>query len=119
MANEFTKRLPVEMLCLSLLRERDMYCYEMVQEISARSEGHLILAEAALYMSMYKLQDKHYVSDRRETVGALRPRTRVYYHLEPAGEAYLQSLIEEYTRTAEGIRLFMNSTLSKEGMACS
>lgn len=84
MANESSKRLPVEMLCLSLLRERDMYCYEMVQEISARSGGQLVLAEAALYMSMYKLQDKQYISDRRETVGTLRPRTRVYYHLEPS-----------------------------------
>lgn len=119
MANESTKRLPVEMLCLSLLRERDMYCYEMVQEISARSGGQLVLAEAALYMSMYKLQDKHYISDRRETVGTLRPRTRVYYHLEPAGKTYLDALIDEYTRTAEGIRLFMNSTHSKEETACS
>lgn len=117
MANEFTKRLPVEMLCLSLLRERDMYCYEMAQAISERSGGLLNLAEAALYMSMYKLQDKKYISDRRESVGTLRPRTRVYYHLEPAGEAYLQTLIDEYTRTAAGIQSFLDCTLPKEETA--
>lgn len=117
MANENNKRLPIEMLCLSLLRERDMYCYEMVQEISARSGGLLTLAEAALYMSMYKMQDKGLITDRRETVGVLRPRTRIYYHLEPAGAAYLETLIEEYTRSAEGIRQFMDRTLREEETA--
>ncbi|MBQ2667267.1 MAG: helix-turn-helix transcriptional regulator [Clostridia bacterium] len=117
MANEPNKRLPIEMLCLSLLRERDMYCYEMVQEISARSGGLLILAEAALYMSMYKMQGKGYITDHRETVGVLRPRTRIYYHLEPAGDAYLDTLIDEYTRSAEGIRLFLEGTRQKEETA--
>ena len=117
MANEFTKRLPVEMLCLSLLRERDMYCYEMVQEISERSGGLINLAEAALYMTMYKMQDKKYISDHRESVGTLRPRARVYYHLESAGEEYLETLLEEYERTARGIQSFLNSTRKKEETA--
>ena len=117
MANEFNKRLPIEMLCLSLLKERDMYCYEMVQEISARSGGLLVLAEAALYMSMYKMQGKGMITDRRETVGVLRPRTRIYYHLEPAGEEYLHALIEEYARSAEGIRRFMDRSRSEEETA--
>ena len=34
MAGESTKRAPVDMLCLALLGERDMYGYEMVQAIA-------------------------------------------------------------------------------------
>lgn len=94
-----------------------MYCYEMTQAITERSGGLLNLAEAALYMSMYKLQDKKYISDRRESVGTLRPRTRVYYHLEPEGEAYLQTLLEEYSRTTAGIQGFLDRTLHKEETA--
>lgn len=107
MAGESTRRVPVEMLCLSLLCERDMYCYEMVQAISERSGGRIQLAEAALYMSMYKLAQKGYVTDRKEPESGLRARTRIYYHLEPSGKAYLKALVEDYNNTAEGIRRFM------------
>ena len=117
MSNEFTKRLPLELLCLSLLKERDMYCYEMAQAISERSTGLLNIAEAALYMSMYKLQEKKYITDHRKSVGTLRPRIRVYYHLEPAGEEYLQTLLEEYSRTTAGIQSFLDHTLHKEETA--
>ncbi len=108
--NEFTRRLPIEMLCLTLLRERDMYCYEMVQALTTRSEGKIALAEAGLYIMMYKLLKKGYVSDNHvvlETDGMGRSRSRVYYHLEESGAAYLEKLIEDYDRTTEGIRLFM------------
>lgn len=108
--NEFTRRLPIEMLCLTLLRERDMYCYEMVQALTIRSEGKISLAEAGLYIMMYKLLKKGYVSDSHTVLdsdGAGRSRSRVYYHLEPSGEEHLKKLIEEYDRTTEGIRLFM------------
>ena len=40
---EITKKIPLELLCIRLLEERDMYGYEMVQEIRKRSEGLLEL----------------------------------------------------------------------------
>ena len=49
MANgEPTKKVSVELLCLSLLQEKDMYGYEMSQEIFRRSGGRLSMAEAAI-----------------------------------------------------------------------
>ncbi len=113
MAGESTKRAPVDMLCLALLGERDMYGYEMVQAIAERSGGRLQLAEAALYMAMYKLVQKGYVTDRREPESGKRGKTRIYYHLEPAGKAYLTALIDDYNHTALGVQSFMAHT---EGM---
>lgn len=115
--NEFTRRLPIEMLCLTLLNERDMYCYEMVQALEIRSDGKISLAEAGLYIMMYKLLKKGYVSDKHimlSTDGKTRPRSRVYYHIEPSGVEYLQKLVEDYDRAAEGIRLFMAYKPPKE-----
>lgn len=114
MAKEPTKRAPVEMLCLTLLRERDMYAYEMVQAISDRSGGRLSLAEAALYMAMYKLTQKGYVSDRRVPESGLRAKTRIYYHLKKTGEAYLQELTEDYLNTAAGVQNFLRRCADEE-----
>ena len=36
---EFTKKVPLELLCMLLLEERDMYGYEMVQELKKRTDG--------------------------------------------------------------------------------
>ena len=46
-------------------------------------------------------QEQGYVSDRRELVG--KRMTRVYYHLEPTGEAKLRELIAEYETVTAGV----------------
>ena len=35
--NDSTKRVPLELLCMLILKEGDRYGYEMVQEIESRS----------------------------------------------------------------------------------
>ena len=39
--NDSTKRVPLELLCMLILKEGDRYGYEMVQEIESRSGGLL------------------------------------------------------------------------------
>lgn len=108
MANqEVTKKAPIDLLCLSLLCEKDRYGYEMSQEISARSEKLLSIPEAAIYMAMYRLVSKGYASDRREVVGGEKSRIRVYYHITESGRLYLAGVLEDYRRTAHGVRLFL------------
>ncbi len=50
---------------------------------------------------LYKLQEQGLISDRKVQVG--KRMTRVYYHLEPAGEARLQELTQEYRRITQGV----------------
>ena len=52
---EITKKIPLELLCIRLLEERDMYGYEMVQEIRKRSEGLLELNITTLYLALKRL----------------------------------------------------------------
>ena len=54
-----------------------------------------------MYPALYRLVDKGYISDRTEKVG--KRRTRVYYHLEPEGEVYLDSLRKEYLSISRGV----------------
>ena len=60
------------------------------------------MTEWALYPILYKLSDKGYVSDYKKLAG--KRLMRVYYHLEPAGDEYLDSLLNDYFKVQEGVR---------------
>ena len=81
------KRGSVELLLLTLLQEKDMYGYQLSQELLQRSSGRYQLLESSMYPILYRMIDKGYISDRRELVG--RRRFRVYYHIEEEGKQYL------------------------------
>ncbi len=101
------KKGSVEMLLLYLLQEGDLYGYQISQYIKERSEGILAVPEGSLYPALYRMLDKGYISDEKRQVG--KRMTRVYYHLEPEGKAYLDMLLESYVRTNRGIRLVLGS----------
>lgn len=88
-------------MILSLLRRGDMYGYQLVQETAKSSGGKLTTQEGALYPVLYRLVDQGFISDRKELVG--KRMTRVYYHLEPAGEEKLKELIREYEEITQGV----------------
>lgn len=100
--SENLKRGVTELVLLSLLAQRDMYGYEMSQELQTRSGGKFILQESSMYPTLYRLEDKGYITVTKQQVG--RRRTRMYYHLEPSGRDYLQSSVTEYLSMQEGIR---------------
>lgn len=108
MANntETTKKVSAELLCLLLLSERDMYVYEITQEITRRSQGLLSLAEAAIYVTMYRLAKNGYVTDRREMIGQSKPRIRVYYHITEDGREYFEKILEAHKKAMKGLKYF-------------
>lgn len=109
MKKDYSKRMPLELLCLSLLKERDMYGYEMVREIDERS-GHLLSINiTTLYVVLRKLTEKGYVSVHYYDSAVSRERLRLYYHFEEAAESYCQALYDEYQQTARGIKIFFKN----------
>ena len=82
---------------------------EMVQEIESRSGGLLSFNLASVYVALRRLEERGCVSSRTEMTDAARARMRVYYHLEPAAEAYLTEQKEEYRRTAVGVQNVLKS----------
>ena len=84
----------VEMLLLKLLSERDLYGYEMTQLIIERGGGYIKIPEGSLYPTLYKIEDKGYISSYQKQVG--KRLKRIYYHLEDSGSQYLTQLIKEY-----------------------
>ena len=99
--NDNLKRGTIEIVLLTLLKDGDKYGYELTQALDEKSQGLFPMKETALYPVLYRLQHKGLISDRCEQVGVRR--TRIYYHLEPSGSAYLEESIREYISLTRGI----------------
>lgn len=95
------KRGPLQMLVLYLLSLEDMYGYQIAQEIKARSNGKFAVTETAFYVVLYRLIDKGYISKQKET-GV--KKARVFYHLEPPGQEFLNDLLNAYETMTQGVR---------------
>lgn len=103
---ENLKRGTVEMILLHLLQGRDMYGYELLQEMNERSKGKFTLKDGSMYPILYRMIDKGLITDEQVLVG--RRRTRVYYHLTDEGKKYLNEIKEEYFFITEGISNILN-----------
>lgn len=95
------RRGVMSMVILALLKREDMYGYQLVQETSKSSGERITTQEGSLYPVLYKLLDQGLISDYKVQVG--KRMTRIYYHLEPAGEQRLQALIAEYEAVTTGV----------------
>lgn len=110
--SENLKRGITELALLCLLSKRDMYGYEMAQALSEYSEGRFTLQESSMYPTLYRLQDKGFISVR--SVPAGKRRMRMYYHLEDSGKAYLEQSLNEYLSVQKGLRGILRQTGNKE-----
>ena len=93
------------MLLLSLLRDRDMYGYEMVTELSRRSEDTFQLKEGTLYPLLHAMEKNKWIS--AYTSQTPSGRERKYYRLTTAGRAQLVSKEEEWKIFSEKVNLVL------------
>lgn len=91
------KKAVTELLILRLLRDRDMYAYEMQREIQRQSGG--VLTFNTLYLAIYRLKDFGFIQERsKRTVDG---RERVYFGITEDGGRRYWELTEEYRRLTE------------------
>ncbi|MBE5938283.1 MAG: PadR family transcriptional regulator [Lachnospiraceae bacterium] len=102
----------LDLLVLSLLKQKDTYAYEISKDILNYSEGLLELSLNSIYTVLYKFEKENMVTEYSILVG--RKRTRIYYHLEPLGEEYLDALSKDYFRISEGVNKVLHSAANPE-----
>lgn len=88
----YFKRAVSPLVVLSMLRDREMYGYEISQEIDKFTDGKL--AVALLYPVLYRLEEQGYIKITKTTVE--NGRARNYYTNTPAGDEYLDRVYAEY-----------------------
>ena len=96
------KRGTIDLVVLSVLREKDMYGYEIVKAIEEKSGGRFQLPLGTLYPVLYRFLENGYLSDRDEIVNK---RLRKYYHLEKKGEEFYEAALAEYRKISEGVNM--------------
>ena len=96
------KKATTEMLVLFLLRQKNMYAYEMIQEMARVTNG--VLTFNTLYLAIYRLVEHGYICEAEKVIA--ENRTRVYFTITESGQKYYHALAEEYallTATISGV----------------
>ncbi len=78
-----------ELLILRLLRDQEMYGYQLVQEIRRSTGAVVSLGEGVVYPALHGLERDGALRSHRKSVEG---RSRVYYALTPKGQTRLSSL---------------------------
>ena len=82
-----------EILILSLLKERPMYGYEIIQQLEQRSGGYFEMKEGLLYPSLHRMQQSGWLAAEWRVVEG---RRRKYYSLTPLGKQVLGEQAAEW-----------------------
>lgn len=85
----------LELVILALLIDREMYGYEINQELSDRSKGKVEVKEGTLYPILYRLEEKKVIEGYWEAPKG-RGKPRKYYRVTPIGSEYFKRYKEEW-----------------------
>lgn len=85
----------VRLSLLFLISERDMYGYEIIQELTKRTGGVLTLKEGNIYPALHKLESENLVEGFWKEVDLGVP-PRKYYTLTENGRRDLDEMIKEW-----------------------
>ena len=88
------KRGTLELVLLALLRDGDRYGYEIVTELTERTNGRFEMKEGTLYPVLYRLEEAKLVEPYWQTQERGVPRK--YYRMTEAGRAALRSQRAEW-----------------------
>lgn len=103
----YYKRAVSPIIVLSLLRERDMYGYEISQSMLEKSNNKLGIA--VLYPVLYRLLEQGYVVVTESRIE--NGRAREYYGITDKGREYLESVVSEYKELSA---LFLNIVAAEQ-----
>ena len=93
-----------ELLVLRLLVGREMYGYQIVEEIRTRTGEALSFGEGCIYPYLHYLEAEKQVSCQRREVDG---RSRNYYKLTTRGQKRLEELASEWKRVTSGVSLLL------------
>ena len=99
--NAQLKKGVLELIVLESVRQKDMYGYELVEEVSKVVDVN----EGTIYPLLKRMTNEHYFETylRESTEGP----PRKYYHLTAAGVLYRDSLEHAWNQLTEKVGAFL------------
>ena len=87
---------------LTLLADREMYGYELVEALERRSGRLLELGQSTVYPLLYNLEGRGLVEPIRRA--APSGRERKYYRLTASGRVWLEAQQKQWSTLVEALR---------------
>jgi PadR family transcriptional regulator, regulatory protein PadR len=109
--NEAGKQLKkgvIEILILKLLSIKNLYGYQLIQDLDEKSKGVFRMKEGTLYPVLYRLEDSKFIESYWEQESEKRGVPRKYYRITPAGKAELEDMKKELDAFITAIRSIMD-----------
>ena len=110
MINSDIIRGNIDTIILKLLQEKDMYGYEIVNEIKIRTNDLFSIKEATLYSVVQRLEKRELISSYLGEKS--HGRKRRYYKPTPFGKAYYKELISEWENLNKIMRQILGGDIS-------
>ena len=88
------------MLILRLLDEKDMYGYEMIESLRAKSQNVFELKAGTLYPLLHTLEEKQFVTSYEEEVLG---KVRKYYSITKDGRVHLKEKREQWQEYSKAV----------------
>lgn len=83
-----------ELILLKLLSRKDMYGYQLIQEMSLLSENVFCMSQGSLYPFLHTLEGRGLISSYTQVVNG---RERRFYYLTASGRAALAEKEAQWT----------------------
>ena len=93
-----------ELMVLRLLKDKEMYGYEIVQAIALRTGQAVTPGEGVVYPVLHGLEKSGALKSRRKTVNG---RSRVYYILTAKGAKRLNHLVTNWNTLNAAVQAIM------------
>ena len=93
------------MMILKLLKEKDMYGYEMIKSLEDRSNQVFTLKEGTLYPILHNLEHDGCIASYEKT--AETGRVRKFYHITETGISKLEEKTKEWNQYKEAVTAVM------------
>ena len=81
------------LLLLSLLSQKEMYGYEMIDSLRKRSENVFELKAGTLYPLLHSLEDKNLLTSYEQEASG---KIRKYYHITSSGLKRIEGFLDEW-----------------------
>ncbi|EGT3601858.1 PadR family transcriptional regulator [Clostridium perfringens] len=94
----------LEIILLSLLKNNDMYGYEISKEIKKLTENFLILGEGTLYPALKRLKEKNLIQDYFIEINNSKIK-RKYYRITEDGLIELDLKLKDFYIISSLIRI--------------
>lgn len=96
------------MLILSLLVDGDMYGYQIIKELSKKSQNVFEFKEGTLYPILHSLEEKNYVCAYWHDTGT---KKRKYYSITLEGKKHLKEKRNEWEYFSAGINRVLGGVI--------